>query len=94
MGFESFFHKTTIIISKKKRRKKKHIIHRGDACYFRSVLLSTFYSENNPYFTAGKRIGNSNCHATFGHQTTAIYTFKAYIVNTGVFLNRESRSIR
>jgi hypothetical protein len=39
-----------------------------DKCFF------SFFSRINPRFTAGKRIGAWNRHATHGHKKTTIFT--------------------
>jgi hypothetical protein len=40
--------------------------------------FSSSFSRINPCFTAGKRIGVWNCHATYGHQKTTIFTTIVY----------------
>jgi hypothetical protein len=45
---------------------------------FRWVLFSASYSKINPCFTAGKRIGVWNCHATGGQRKTIIFASSAY----------------
>ncbi len=45
------------------------------------MLLSASYSKSNPGFTAGTRIGVSNCHATCGQRNTTTFTSLVYDLN-------------
>ncbi len=56
----------------------RHHQRLSDIEFIQKKAFSTSYSRINPCFTAGKRTGVVNCHATLGHRKTTIYISIVY----------------